>query len=117
VVSLVVFVGARQIAGAYTHEEALIDLAAPALVLACLFFLADALQVVAAQVLRARGDVLVPTIMHITSYAVVMIPLAWVFAIPLGLGLNGVVWAVIAASLLAATLLCTRFWLKSRSLT
>jgi MATE family multidrug resistance protein len=114
-VAAAVFVGARQIAGAYTHEAALIDLAAPALVLACLFFAADALQVVAAQVLRARGDILTPTIMHITSYAVVMIPLAWLLAIPVGLGLNGVVWAVVVASFLAAGMLCTRFWLKSRT--
>jgi len=114
VVAAVVWPTSRLIASGYTHDLALIDLAAPALTLACLFFAADALQVVAAQSLRARGDILVPTIMHITSYAVVMIPLAWLLAIPLGLGLNGVVWAVIVASLLAAGMLVSRFWLGSR---
>jgi MATE family multidrug resistance protein len=113
-VSAVVWPAARLIAGAYTQDEALIALVAPALTLACLFFAADALQVVAAQALRARSDVLVPTIMHVTSYAVVMTPLAWLLAIPLNLGLNGVVWAVIAASLAAAGMLCLRFWLRSR---
>ncbi|OJU11875.1 MAG: MATE family efflux transporter [Caulobacterales bacterium 68-7] len=113
-VSAVVWPAARLIAGAYTKDAALIELVAPALTLACLFFAADALQVVAGQALRARADILVPTIMHVASYAVVMTPLAWLLAIPLGLGLNGVVWAVIAASLAAAGMLCLRFWLRSR---
>lgn len=113
-VSAIVWPGASLIAGAYTKEPALVALAAPALVLACLFFAADGLQVVAAQALRSRGDIVTPTIMHVGAYAGVMIPLAWALALPAGLGLNGVVWAVIVASLLAAGMLCTRFWLKSR---
>jgi MATE family multidrug resistance protein len=89
-------------------------MAGPALVLSCLFLIPDALQVVVAQSLRARGDVWVPTFTHLASYGLVMMPLAWWLAIPMGLGLMGVVWAVIVASFLSAGLLLARFWILGR---
>lgn len=113
-VGLVVWPGADLIVRAYTTDPALIEMSRVALVLACLFFGADAVQVVAAQALRARGDVVVPTITHVISYALVMIPLGWALAIPAGTGLNGIVWGAVAASFLAAAFLLSRFWLLGR---
>jgi multidrug resistance protein, MATE family len=113
-VSLAIWPSARLVIGAYTSEAAVIALAAPALVLACLFFLADGLQVVAAHALRARDDVLVPTITHLASYTLVMMPLGWWLAIPMKLGINGLALAIAGASLMAAVLLLGRFWLLSR---
>ena len=113
-VSALVWPLAPWIAGAYTQEAALIALAAPALVLSCLFFAADSLQVVAAQALRARGEVWLPTFTHILSYAAIMCPLAWWFAHPMKLGLDGIIWAVIVASLVSAGCLVGRFWLLGR---
>ena len=89
-------------------------MAAGALALACLFFWPDALQTVAAQALRARGDVVVPSVTHLISYVLVMMPLAWVLALPLRQGVNGLMEAVIVASFLAAGFLLVRFWLMSR---
>jgi multidrug resistance protein, MATE family len=114
VVALVVWPGARFIAGLYATDPALVALSAGGLVLATLFFVADGLQVVAANALRARGDVWIPTAMHVTSYAVVMLPLGWALAHPLGLGLDGIVWSVIIASLLSAGFLGGRFLLLAR---
>jgi MATE family multidrug resistance protein len=82
--------------------------------LCCLFLIPDALQVVTAQSLRARGDVWVPTITHLASYIRVMMPLAWFLAIPMKMGINGIVWAVILASFMSGGLLLGRFWLLSR---
>jgi MATE family multidrug resistance protein len=104
----------RAIAGAYSPDPALIGQAAAALVLAALFFPPDALQVVAAQALRARADVLAPTVTHVASYAAVMLPLGWLLAVKAGLGLTGIVLAVIVASFLSAGLLLGRFWLLRR---
>lgn len=106
----VVWPGAGTIARAYSADAALLAIAVPALVLSCLFFIADGVQVVAAQALRARGDVWIPTGLHLVSYAVVMLPLSWVFARPMGLGVNGIVWAVVVASLISAGLLLGRWW-------
>lgn len=97
------------VALAYTADPAALALILPALVLSCLFFAPDAVQVVAAQALRARGEVWVPTATHLISYALVMGPLAWWLAIPRGMGLNGVLISIIVTSFLAAGFLLMRF--------
>lgn len=112
-VSLVVWPTAHLISSGYTSDPATLAMAAPAVALCCLFLIPDALQVVCAQSLRARGDVWVPTITHLASYVLVMAPLAWWLAIPMKLGVNGIVWAVVAASFLSAGLLLGRFRLLS----
>ncbi len=106
VVALVVWPSAHVIVGAYNRDAALLAIAAPALVLATLFFVADGVQVVAAQANRAAGDVWWPTIMHFTAYGAVMMPLGWVLARQMGV--NGLVWAIIVASLTSSTLLAGR---------
>lgn len=113
-VSLVVWPTAELITHGYTRDAATIAMAAPAMVLACLFFAPDALQVVTAQALRARGDVWVPSVTHMMSYILVMMPLAWWLAIPQKMGVPGLLWAVIAASFLSGGLLLGRFWMLAR---
>jgi MATE family multidrug resistance protein len=114
VVSVIVWAFADPIAHGYTRDAQALAMAIPALALCCLFLVPDALQVVTAQSLRSRGDVLLPSITHLTSYILVMMPLAWWFAIPLRMGLVGIVWAVVVASFLSGGLLLGRFWLLSR---
>jgi multidrug resistance protein, MATE family len=114
VVALIVWPGAAWMAGAYTRDAAIIAVAAPALALASLFFVADAIQVIAAQSNRAAGDVWWPTLMHVVAYGAVMTPLGWVLAH--SMGVDGLVWAVIIASLISATLLTGRFLRVSRRL-
>ena len=106
-VALLVWPSAHLIVGAYNRDPALLAIAAPALVLATLFFVADGIQVVAAQANRAAGDVWWPTIMHFAAYGAVMMPLGWILAHQMGV--NGLVWAVVIASLASSTLLTGRF--------
>ncbi|WP_374470183.1 MATE family efflux transporter [Phenylobacterium sp.] len=113
-VTLIVWPAAELITRGYTTDTATIAIAAPALALAVLMFLPDCLQVVAAQALRARGDVWLPTGAHLTSYILIMMPLAYVLAIPMKMHLMGIVWAVVIASVVSAVLLLARFWLLSR---
>jgi len=113
-ISAVIWPLSKPIASAYTLDPVLIALAAPAMVLYLLALTADCTQVVTAGALRARGDVWLPTFTHIISYAVVMCPLAWFLAHPMKMGLSGIIWAIIASSLLAAGFLVSRFWLLSR---
>lgn len=107
--SLAVWLAAGPIAAGYTRDPGLIALVTPALSLACLFFVADGLQAVASQMLRACGDVWLSTAVQVASYAVLMLPLGWALAVPAGLGLKGIVWAVTAASFMSAGLLVARF--------
>jgi MATE family multidrug resistance protein len=113
-ISLAVAAMTLPISQLYTESAPTIALAAPALGLACLFFMPDCVQVVVAQALRARGDVWVPTISHLVSYVVVMAPLAWFLALPMHMGLNGEVWAVVVASLLSAGFVLARFGVLAR---
>jgi MATE family multidrug resistance protein len=114
IAALLVGPAAPLIVRAYVSDPATIALAAPALVLAGLFMIPDALQVVAAQALRSRGDVLVPSCTHLASYVLLMMPLAWWLAIPMHMGLNGILWAIIVASLASSGLLLARFWMLGR---
>lgn len=107
--------GAELIARGYTNDEEVQAVAAAALLLSCLFFVADGLQVVGSQSLRAQNDIWMPTVTHLASYLLVMMPLGYVFALSLDLGVNGIVWAVVVASLMSASLLWGRFlWLTGR---
>ena len=107
-VSLVCWLAAGSIASGYTNDAATLALAIPALVLAAAVIPLDALQVVIAQSLRARGDIVIPTFTHFVSYVLVMAPLAWFLALPVGRGVNGIVEGVMIASLLSAGLLLAR---------
>jgi MATE family multidrug resistance protein len=113
-VTLALWPSAGLIVRGYTGDAQAIALAVPALLVSCFFLIPDALQVVSANALRARGDVLLPSITHMISYVLVMMPLAWLFAIPMGFGLNGIVYGVIVASFLSAGLLLWRFWALGR---
>jgi MATE family multidrug resistance protein len=113
-VGLVIWPNAALISSAYTRNPETLAIAIPALVVSCLMYLPDCLQVVTAQSLRARGDVWVPTGTHLTSYIVVMAPLAWFLAIPKHMGVLGIAWAVVIASVISAVLLLGRFWMLSR---
>ncbi|MDI1282321.1 MATE family efflux transporter [Brevundimonas sp.] len=112
--ALVVWPGAGLIASAYNRDPVLLAVVVPALVLTCLFFVADGIQVVAAQINRAAGDVWWPTIMHFVAYGGVMIPLGWWLAHRIGV--NGLVWSVIIASLFSSVLLTGRFLRVARRL-
>jgi MATE family multidrug resistance protein len=114
VISAVVWPLAGPITAAYATDPRLFALAMPALVLACLFFIVDGLQVVAAQALRAAADIWWPTAMHLISYTVVMLPLGWALAHLTPLRVDGLVWAVIAASVISAALLCGRLVMVTR---
>lgn len=114
IVALVIWPTAAVVASAYNRDPLLLAIAAPALALASLFFVADGIQVVAAQANRAAGDVWWPTIMHFAAYGGIMMPLGWWLAPTLGVA--GLVWAVIIASLASSALLTGRFVRVARRL-
>jgi MATE family multidrug resistance protein len=112
---LFVFLDHELVASAYSEDQELRAMAGGALLLSCLFFMADGAQVVASNALRARGDIWWPTGMHFVSYVLIMIPTAWWLAVARGGGLDGIIWAVIVASLISGGALTARFhWLGDR---
>jgi MATE family multidrug resistance protein len=54
-------------------------------------------------------------VIHIFSYVVVMMPLAWWLGVKSGGGVDGLIWAIIIASALSAVLLWGRFMALGRA--
>jgi MATE family multidrug resistance protein len=114
-ISALVAVFARPLAAVYATDPALLAMAAPAVMLCAAFLVPDAVQVVLANALRARADVVMPTILHIASFLGLMLPLGWFLALPMGMGVSGCVWAVVVASFVVTGLLFARYgWLRLR---
>ncbi len=66
----------RQIAGAYTHDRAVIDYTATLLAIAAVFQLFDGMQTVATGALRGLGNTVTPMLWNLIGY--------WVIGLPLG---------------------------------
>lgn len=115
VVTIVVALFAGPVARLYTGDAAALALTIPALAFCALLFTPDALQVLVAQALRARGDVWPPTFLHLTSYILIMTPMAYLLAFNGGQGLMGLIWAINISAVFSAGGLLIRFWWLSRN--
>ena len=114
-VVLFMLVGLGPLTALYTHDAALIDAVKYGFLLSCLFYIPDGLQVVAAQALRARQDVLAPTLIHYISYGLIMLPLGYLFTVVMNEGIAGLVWPVIIASVISGTFQTARYlWLDRK---
>ena len=103
----VVFAG--PLAGLYTGEAAVLAVAVPALRLAGLALLPDALQVILAGCLRGLSDVWPATLIFMLSFWGAMVPAAWWLGIHLELGAPGLVGAIGIGCGTAVLLLALRF--------
>ncbi len=119
-VSIILFLGwpealaALFVDPADPDRPAIIRLGATLLLVAAVFQLVDALQVVALGLLRGLQDTRWPMIYASVSYWAVGLPVAWGLGFGLGWGGPGV-WAGLASGLgLAAVLLMGRFWRQVR---
>jgi MATE family multidrug resistance protein len=101
---------ARLIGRAFTADHALAEVVAGLVWVAALVMVPDGGQVVAASALRARGDNWFPTASHLVAYALVMPALALWFGERRGQGVTGLMIAILCASLLSWTVLCSRLW-------
>ncbi len=91
--------------------QAVLDLAAPLIVIAGVFQLADGVQAVGAGLLRGLKDTRVPMILALIAYWPIGFACAWVFAFPLGFKGEGIWFGFVLGLAAAAFLLCGRFWL------
>ncbi|HEX3443373.1 MAG TPA: MATE family efflux transporter [Chthoniobacterales bacterium] len=102
------FAAGRDIAGLFTNESEVLDLAARLMIVAGIFQIADGIQVTAAGCLRGLADVRLPMVIGFFCYWAVAMPTAFVVAFIVPLGAIGI-WIGLAAGLfVAATLLAWR---------
>jgi MATE family multidrug resistance protein len=97
------------IAGFYTQDAALLAVAVPLVALCAFLLVPDGGQVVMAHALRGRGDNLAPTLLHVCSYLLLMLPLSWALAFPGGRGTAGLWEGAIVASVFSVAVLALRF--------
>ena len=116
-VSSVVFaLFGAELARGFVDEPGVIVLATRLLVVAAIFQLFDAAQVIGAGALRGLADVRVPTMITFVAYWVLAIPCAYGLGLHTSLGAVGV-WTGLAIGLgVAAVLLAIRFWQLTRTL-
>jgi MATE family multidrug resistance protein len=104
----------HEIAGLFTSENVVLDLAARLMVVAGIFQIADGIQVTAAGCLRGLADVRLPMVIGFFCYWAVAMPTAFVIAFIVSLGATGI-WIGFAAGLfVAATLLTWRLFGMTR---
>ena len=106
------WLGADLIAAAYTTDPMILLLTAPLIAFAATIVIADGGQTVMLHALRGRGETWVPTILHMISYFVVQVPIAYGLAFTLDRGVRGLFEGILVASIVAILLLSVRFhWL------
>jgi putative MATE family efflux protein len=90
------------IVGLFTTDAAELKVASEALRIIALGFLCFAYGMVLVQAFNGAGDTRTPTILNFLSFWCFKIPAAYILAIPLGLGPNGVFIAIALAYTLSA---------------
>lgn len=106
----------REIAGMIIKGEGaaeVLEMASALLIVAAAFQFCDALQIISAGGLRGLDDVHTPAWIAFWAYWVVSIPLGWVLAHPLGLGVTGMWWGITAGLTITCILLGRRIWRKT----
>jgi MATE family multidrug resistance protein len=96
----------------YTADRALASACAALFPLLATVLIPDGAQAVLAGALRARGDNWFPTASHLFAYALVMPALGFAWCDRARLGVSGLLWASLSASVLSAGVLLARHaWL------
>jgi MATE family multidrug resistance protein len=100
---------APQIAGVFTNDPVTAAAAAAVLGWLALFLIADGAQVCIHNAVRGMSDAWTATAINLFCYVGVMTTLAWMFAIPIGHGVAGLLQGGLIASVLVVVLLTWRF--------
>jgi multidrug resistance protein, MATE family len=93
----------------FNKETEVIGIASSLLVIAAFFQLSDGVQVVGLGALRGIKDVRIPTLITLVAYWMIGLPLSYVFAFRLQLGVQGIWYGLLLGLTVAAVLLFLRF--------
>ncbi|MEQ8805414.1 MAG: MATE family efflux transporter [Rhodospirillales bacterium] len=113
-IGLLIFFQSDLLVSFYTSDPALVPIARSLVVVVAGVLVLDGGQAVLAQALRGRRDVWAPMVCQLACYGGVMVPVAYWMAIPLGYGVQGLIWTVMGASAISIILLAGRFRLLAR---
>jgi len=106
---LIIFLFKKDLAGLYSEDPFVLDLAVKMLIVTVLFQLSDGVQVVALGALRGFTDVKIPTLITFVSYWIIALPIAYLLSQELGFGALGIWYALAGGLTISAILLVIRF--------
>lgn len=109
-----VALGREPLAAIYTADPALRTMIAGLLLAVAVTVLPDGGQGVMTAALRGAGDVWMPTLLHLLAWWAITVPVAYLGAFTLGMGVVGLWVGIVAGATLAWLLLGWRFALVSR---
>lgn len=99
----------NQLPALFSKETIVIQIASGLLVIAAFFQLSDGIQVVGLGALRGVKDVKIPTLITLIAYWLIALPLSYLFAFKLHLGVKGIWYGLLLGLTTAAILLFLRF--------
>jgi putative MATE family efflux protein len=112
-VSIIYFSFAENIVGFFHPDPMVIKYGVASLRIICLGYIFFAYGMVISQAFNGAGDTRTPTLINFICFWILQIPLAYILGLPLGLGPNGVFWAIaISESILA--IICIWLFRKGR---
>ena len=98
----------------YTDDPAVLPLAASLIGICGIILVFDGMQAVLMGALRGVADVWVPPGLQLISWWSITVPLGYVLAFVVGIGVDGLMWGILAGALSASTLLAGRFLTVAR---
>lgn len=108
-VALVMMLAQEWMFRIFNHDPGVLAAGLAILPALALFQVFDGIQMAAGAALQGAGDTTVPMVVFIGSSWLVFIPLALLFAFPLGLGMQGAWWAGVVHFALVSALLLERW--------
>lgn len=93
----------------YTDDPAVIPSAASLIAICGVILVFDGIQAVLMGALRGVADVWVPPGLQLVSWWCVSVPLGYALAFAFGVGVDGLMWGILAGALTASGLLSLRF--------
>ncbi len=109
VIAILFLLAPEPLSRIYSQDPDVLKIAVPTVVVASFILILDGVQAVGVGILRGYRDMWFITCVLITSFWVVMIPLAWLFGIRMHGGPEGLMWSVGIACVVATAMLVVRF--------
>ena len=100
--ALLFFLYAEETVGFFSMDPEVVRHGAACLRIVSYSYICFGFGMVTVQAFNGAGDTTTPTWINLVSYWLVQIPLAYLLALPLGLGTRGVFWAITVAQVVLA---------------
>jgi len=101
IAAVIMYIFARQIAGFFSQEDAVLAYAIQCLYIFAYGYVGWGFGMAVIQAFNGAGDTMTPTWINVFCFWIVQVPMAYILAISMGIGPEGVFWSVFTADMLS----------------